>query len=782
MAKLTKEHDQYLEKVLGHQLSRIRRRFLVHGIACVLTIAALATILYYPLDRYLRLPGGVRILLSLGVLTYLGYLIHRYVLYPMQRQFTRRDVALAIEEKFPELDQKLISAIQLAKQVEVEGSTSGPRNQSRMMIDKLVADAADHAATIRHQELLNPKPTAKVWGAAAALLVVVFGFSLSYPQISGVFLQRIFGIDASYPRDTTLIVESPSASDQSSAEFRVQQDDRKILVTLAAGGDLPVVVRCDGVIPREVQLEVSGGRGLAPSIAMSSRGPTHFKHTFRRITGDFSFHPRGGDDFMGNASVYVHVIHPPRVEMMHTTVEYPSYTRKPPKTQSTGSVEALIGSLLKFKISATAEVKSAKIKFLEGGQELILTASTIQESDGQRTFYVGDYPVTRSDRYQVSLVGMEGLHNPHPGTYHIVGIPDHPPVGRLITPEDDNLNVALLDAIVPVRIMATDDFGLTSIAVVIQTNEEDKGQVVGMFSSASDSGENEEPIRKRVVLTYIDLVSDPLKERTKTGESLLLIAKLSDNRVPGQQTKDIGPRQIQLVGETDLLRRVSSHFRRIKENVEQNLQLLRDRYERLEDIIDSVGEGVSMSKQQLPITTVEVAQGRVKAAAGRIHKELMRAFDFHLFNRLESSVHAVTVLDLYKTFHSKVQADTRFFPAFYRNLAKRRQDGLLGAMDKTLDPILQMIGSADRISESLAPETIRLLASSRVAESNKDAATALKQAGSHQRAMIKELENLLSRLDTWNEFQDVITNTRSLLDQQRDIQTRTNNLKGDKGK
>ena len=48
--------------------------------------------------------------------------------------------------------------------------------------------------------------------------------------------------------------------------------------------------------------------------------------------------------------------------------------------------------------------------------------------------------------------------------------------------------------------------------------------------------------------------------------------------------------------------------------------------------------------------------------------------------------------------------------------------------------------------------------------------------------MIKEFENLLSQLDTWNEFQDVITNTRSLLDQQRDIQTRTKNLKGDKGK
>ena len=39
------------------------------------------TILYFPLDRYVRLPGAVRLCLTLGVLVYLGYLFHRLVLY-----------------------------------------------------------------------------------------------------------------------------------------------------------------------------------------------------------------------------------------------------------------------------------------------------------------------------------------------------------------------------------------------------------------------------------------------------------------------------------------------------------------------------------------------------------------------------------------------------------------------------------------------------------------------------------------------------------------------------
>ena len=56
-----------LDLLLGRQLRRIRQRFLTHGLGYVVGAAALALILYYPLDRYLRLPGAVRVLLTLGI-------------------------------------------------------------------------------------------------------------------------------------------------------------------------------------------------------------------------------------------------------------------------------------------------------------------------------------------------------------------------------------------------------------------------------------------------------------------------------------------------------------------------------------------------------------------------------------------------------------------------------------------------------------------------------------------------------------------------------------------
>ena len=214
----------------------------------------------------------------------------------------------------------------------------------------------------------------------------------------------------------------------------------------------------------------------------------------------------------------------------------------------------------------------------------------------------------------------------------------------------------------------------------------------------------------------------------------------------------------------------------------RNYELLNDRQERLEEILEEIDDGQSLASQQVAITFVEVAQGRVRTSAGRIHDDLMRAFDFHLFNRMEASAHAVTVLELYKSFHARATEERSVFPDFYRDIAERRDTGRLGAMDKALDPILQMVSGADRIANEHAPAAMRALAVARAAESNKDAAAALATSRQNQRLMIKEFKSLLAKLEAWNEFQDVITNTRSLLDQQRDIRSRTKKLQGDKRK
>lgn len=771
MDNRTDAYHSQLENLLAQQLRRIRRRFLIHGVAAVLAILALLTAVYFPLDRYLDLPRGVRVVLSLAALAYLGHVAWRFLLYPLRRELTRRDVAVAIERRFPELQQKLISAFQLGASLHDDGAR---RNQSGAMIEQLVAEAAEHADRIPHQQLLNPRATGKLWGLSAVLFLTLGSLASTAPETARTFLQRILGMSSDYPRRTHLVLESPGAETVNRPEYRVSRQGDVIQVVLAEGADLPVLVRADGEVPREVELVVEGGRGLAPRISMAPRGEGRFRHSFRRVSEPFSFFAVGGDDDRGRPTVQVEIIRPPQVQALRAMVEYPAYTRKEPSVQEGSSLQALIGSRLELAVEATTEVTEARIKFLESGQVLELDKRMVRDDAGERPVYSGSITVTQADRFQVELMGTEGLRNPHPGTYQIFALPDHPPVARLLSPGDDNLNVCLPDALVPVRITAKDDFGLIHMGLSMQGDAKFEPLVSEVFQ---DAGEGP-PRLSSTSLKLLDLTQEGYKDRAGVGQTLVFSAKVRDNREPEAGEKEIGPRQLHVIGETDLMRRVSAHFRRIREDVDQNLNLLRDRRERLQDAIDELQGGASLRDQMLAITSVEVGQGRIQTSSRRVHTELMRAFDFHLFNRLETSKHALTVLEMYQETYGQSQEAKRFLPAFYREVAKARQEGRLGAMDKALDPILQMLGAADRIAWELCPASVEDLSRSRVAPDKAVAAEALGRVSQNQKAMLEEFEFLLSRLDAWNEFQDVITNTRALRDAQRELRERNEALQG----
>ena len=66
----------------------------------------------------------------------------------------------------------------------------------------------------------------------------------------------------------------------------------------------------------------------------------------------------------------------------------------------------------------------------------------------------------------------------------------------------------------------------------------------------------------------------------------------------------------------------------------------------------------------------------------------------------------------------------------------------------------------------------------RLAETPDAMGQRLDEAVAGQRQIERELESLLSRLDEWNEFQDLIHQTRALRDAQRDVQSRTRGLRG----
>ncbi len=754
-----------IDAVLAEQLARIRRRFLVHGLGWVVAAAAIGLCLYYALDRALELPAPVRVITTLVGLTYVGFGVERRLRYPLRRAFGRDDVAIAIERRFPELREQLVTAHELKNSLGADPSAL--RDQSADMVARVVEEAAARIRTLPVGEILTPRRTVRVWSVAAMAAISLGTLGITQGEAFRVFVLRSLGMAVEYPRRTQLFIELP----EDDSAFRITRGEGSAEVRISTGADLPVLVRAEGVIPREAYLVLAGGRGLPPEISMAQRPGERFRHVFRRVQSDFSFHARGGDDPRGDLEVFVRTIDPPLVGTIETELTYPAYTGLPPANQRGGAVEALIGTEVRVVVRATTPVERAALHFLDSDAPLELTPVELVDDSGAGQTFEGRFTVTSMDRYQVELVHREGLTNPRPGTYPIVALEDHGPVGRVLLPAGDDVQVVLPTGRLPVRIEAKDDFGLARVTVEASTARAENASKILLHDRERDG-------QSRSSVTTVLLAVDALEpgEGPRQGDTVSLGFALTDNRVPEQNRTDLARRQVYVVDSADLARRIAGHFRRIRDQVERATEQQRTQSNALEGLPELLPAARAGLVPRL--VTQQVGEARVVQTLRRIRDDLMQAYDVHLFNGLEGadSTQAPRVEQAYVDWHQARAEAIAFDPGFYRQLGRDQAEGRIGPMEQALDPILDMVLRTDRIVEDDGQAAMRALDEASVADTQTRLGELLAEVRIRQTRILADLELLLGQLDEWNEFQDVVQQARALRDAQRDIEYRTRTL------
>lgn len=762
-----------LRPLLTAQARRLRGRFLGHGLAVVVLLPAAAVLLAFALDHWLHLPLPIRLLHSTAIATLLGWCLWRFVRYPLSRRFSEVDMAVLFERAFPELHQRFVSAVQLG---ELQGDDL--RNQSREMIDRLLAETAQVAKALPAERMFDARPARRLQAGAAALLLGLGTGAALAPDTAWAFVLRQLGRDVRYPRATTLRLELPPAGTD------LQRTDRDGVteLLLPAGADLHVAVLAEGTVPKDVFLDVGPVRDegapthLAPtdarSVTMSPRPGGRFRHVFRRLTGSFRFHARGGDDERGDLEVIVHTVHPPQVATISAAVQPPAYTGAKPQMQPGGAIEGLVGSGVELSVATTLPVPQATMVFLESGVRLPLSPQDVQDDSGVASHFRAAFRLEGPDRYQIELVGKNGLHNPNPGTYPIAALQDYAPVGRWLLP-DDEAPLLLPTALLCLRLEAHDDFGLAACDLIV-----DHGPNRSLQRSllpAVDPQQPAEPVRT-LLRTEILEVSSLLGAAAAKGEGLSLQIALRDNRAPAANTVELPRRIVQIVAPPQLAEAIGKAFRSLREEATQALEIVTDRRTRLLELLQTPPASAAELAQQL--AGIEVGHSRVLAAAERLHHGLMRSFDVHLWNRLETSQHAAQVVELYRAFSERLTEPVATSPGFYRDLAARRAAGTLGAMETTLDPILVMIQLADRIATTDGPLAARRLDEAQVAHPGAELTSRLQEAATALESIQQTLQQLLLRLEEWNDYQDLVQEARALRDRQRDLQNRTEEAKG----
>lgn len=312
-----------LTDLLARLRSRIQRYVLLEGFASVLVVLGILFWLSLALDwsyfRFQRaeLPRWVRFAVELAGFCVCLALFVGWVAIRTWRQFRQRALALVLERRFPELNDRLITAIELGG----ENSPSQP-----VLTEALLQRTIDEVrAASSHLDLgavFDKRPLLRAGISASCLMVSVIAFAVCFGDVFGLWFRRnVLLADEAWRRETAMQLVVLAEPGERTVEFadRVYKHPRGSDLTLQA-----TVVK-DKKIPEQVQLRYSMSDGSASGRAYFSKlGESQFKHTVTGLLNSLDLYLIAGD--AERVPYHIEVVEPPRIDRIVLDSMFPTYT------------------------------------------------------------------------------------------------------------------------------------------------------------------------------------------------------------------------------------------------------------------------------------------------------------------------------------------------------------------------------------------------------------------------------------------------------------------------
>ncbi len=318
-----------IRRTLDDLRAHIRRYVLIEGICAV--VAILCVIFWVTLSfdvvhfqlRKLELPGWFRTICSLGALGLLTAAVAVWLFARLMRSFRSRALALVLEKRFPELGDRLITAVELSddpsrKQTDLGGA----------MLQRTIDDAASAAGRLDLGEVFNPAPLRRWVIAAVVLVVSILGFGAIRTQAMERWFNAFVLLRDDYWEPyrrsamTVKVLVQPGDQVKEFASDGTYKHPRGADLTLLA--EVP-----EGrEVPEDVSLSYRafGGTGTSRgTVPMAQSGERKFRHTLSRIIDEHQLWVVGGD-FVNRRPFRVLVVDPPRIDGIMLRCDYPDYT------------------------------------------------------------------------------------------------------------------------------------------------------------------------------------------------------------------------------------------------------------------------------------------------------------------------------------------------------------------------------------------------------------------------------------------------------------------------
>ncbi|MEZ6053522.1 MAG: hypothetical protein R3C02_19370 [Planctomycetaceae bacterium] len=431
--------------------SRLRRLVLLRGLSWTFVAFVGLTWLVGIADFGLHLDATTtRLLLTSGIVGASLIVLWQEVVRPLLISLSDVDVARLIERSQRAFDDRLASAAQFRESHE-DVSLGSPDLQRAV-----VARADEVVDRVDVDRVFSNRPVRHAILAGAMVGLVALVTVLATPQTAQTALRRLAMpfADVPWPRTTDLRLLSSELTPLSDEALRTTAGESLAVYVENRLGELPDDLTLELVFPDDVQQKQT----LRSTLLRDTAGESHEVGivTLLAYRGPLRFRVSGGDD-EGTDWRTLDVVPAPTLTSMQIKLQPPSYTHLPESTQAgPGLIEGLVGTHVRLEADVNKPLASA-VLHREGLADQQIALSN------ERQHLVAEFVIEEpgSSWYWIELTDEHGLQEPEPPRYELRGIPDRPPVVYLDEPATD-MSVTP-DAVVPLRIIAQDDLGLTGL-------------------------------------------------------------------------------------------------------------------------------------------------------------------------------------------------------------------------------------------------------------------------------------------------------------------------------
>jgi hypothetical protein len=497
-----------------------------------------------------------------------------------------------------------------------------------------------------------------------------------------------------------------------------------------------------------------------------------------------AFHATGGDDEDGLPRVEISVLQPPDVEAVAMAVEPPGYSGLAASLAFQQDVEVLAGSRVRVHVLPQPREVTGVARLLPDDVELALESAPFP-LDPER----GDGPLepgalglafevlaTKSMGFRFELEDQSGLSNPDPGLFRIRVVEDRAPDVQVLSPGRAEFEVVPGGAI-PLRVSASDDYGLVALSFSVTTpasrEEEPRTVLSGELTWKDVAAAEGASTTAQTVLAARRIEVDALGDEAHpvaVDQRFELVVLARDNRVPEAGEARTIPIRARVVTPGELLRRMQDRLAQSRLAAVHLADLQREKRQRLVDLLDALAEdGEAGDGDLLALTAALSGERRVQGDAEALARDLATVAEDILYSRLDEKAGAL--LELYDARVAEI-TDQRFHAEPMRALAAALRDNGLGAGGFAAS-LVGLVDLALEISHQHATAAVAALDRAEKALDATARLDALIEAGEHEDAALRRIEDLIDQLSEWDNFQNVLALTRDILNRQKALSERT---------